>query len=444
MKHRVHVTVLLFVMIVLILPAETVFASFVQEGTITPDSEQVKNIIYMIPDGYSASYATNYRIYKGEEEPIWDPHLVGMVKTHSADSWVTDSAAAGTALATGTKTSNGTIGMSTEGEELESILQAAGKHKKGTGIVVTTRLTHATPAAFVASVPLRIDEAKIAPQMIGQVDVLLGGGKKMFVPEAEGGMQNSRHLLNEAEDAGYALIETKEELQNVNSAKVLGLFSEGALAPELDRQGTQEPSLAEMTEVALHTLKQNPNGFFLMVEGSQIDWAGHDNDAAWAMKDIEAFEEAVSVAFDFAEKDGNTLVVVVGDHDTGGLSVGAYGQYKAKPDMLKQVKATGKFIASQVNKRRTNLADVMKTYTGFELTKKELKQIKKADHLTNAINQVISRRALIGWTTPVHTGTDIPIYAFGPCSDRLHGLLDNTDIPLILADVMDLEWEKAS
>lgn len=183
MKHRVHVTVLLFVMIVLILPAETVFASFVQEGTITPDSEQVKNIIYMIPDGYSASYATNYRIYKGEEEPIWDPHLVGMVKTHSADSWVTDSAAAGTALATGTKTSNGTIGMSTEGEELESILQAAGKQKKGTGIVVTTRLTHATPAAFVASVPLRIDEAKIAPQMIGQVDVLLGGGKKCLFPK---------------------------------------------------------------------------------------------------------------------------------------------------------------------------------------------------------------------------------------------------------------------
>ena len=214
-----------------------------------------------------------------------DSMLVGMHRTYSANSEVTDSAAAATAMATGVKTNNGMISISPEGKKLKTILEVAKDAGKSTGLVATSTITYATPAAFAAHVPSRVDEADIATQLINnEVDVLLGGGKKYF-PES---------LLHIATKGGYHFVSDRNELMNVKKAdKLIGLFSDVGMAPELDRHVTNEPSLADMTEVALKVLEKNKEGFFLMVEGSQIDWAGHDNDAAWAMKDIEAFEEAL-------------------------------------------------------------------------------------------------------------------------------------------------------
>ncbi|MCZ2260811.1 alkaline phosphatase [Sporosarcina sp. G11-34] len=395
-------------------------------------NEKIENVIYMIPDGYSTAYATNYRLYKGEES-VMDEHLVGMHRTYSADSEVTDSAAAGTAMATGVKTNNGVIGIDPEGNKLTSILQAAEMSGKSTGLVATSTITHATPAAFASEVESRSNEADIAPQLLeNDVDVLLGGGKKHFTEK----------LLSEAEKVGYEIVSDAQSLNNLNKVdKLIGLFAEDSLAPELDRETTKEPSLQEMTAAAIEVLSENKDGFFLMVEGSQIDWAGHANDAAWAMKDTEAFEEAVKEALDFAKKDKKTLVVIAGDHETGGMSVGGYNQSGANLDILKNVTATGNFMAAQLNEERKNIQEVVLQHTGITLSETEINQIKHADNPAIQINTIISKHALVGWTHTGHTGEDIPVYAYGPQSNKFAGLIENTEFPQLMAEAMKIPFK---
>ncbi|MEH7383586.1 alkaline phosphatase [Bacillus sp. JJ1533] len=392
---------------------------------------KAKNVILMVPDGYSASYATNYRWYKGEES-ILDSMLVGMHRTYSSNSEVTDSAAAGTAMATGVKTNNGMISTAPDGKELKTILEAAEEKGKSSGLVATSTITHATPAVFASHVASRSNEADIAPQLLENgVDVLLGGGKQYF-PDS---------LINEAEENGYQYVTNQDELENAKKAdKLIGLFAEDGMAPELDRDETDQPSLAEMTESALDVLKKDKDGFFLMVEGSQIDWAGHDNDAAWAMKDSEAFELAVEKAVEFAKKDGNTLVVVAGDHDTGGMSVGGYGKGDANLEVLRNVSATGDFMESKLNADRSNVKEIVKQYTNLDLTDAEAERIKTAKTPSIAINQVVSERAIVGWSSTGHTGTDVPLYAFGPGAQLFSGLHENTDLPVLMAEAMKIKF----
>jgi alkaline phosphatase len=395
-------------------------------------NEKVENVIFMIPDGYSSAYATNYRLYQGEES-VMDPHLVGMHRTYSANSEVTDSAAAGTAMATGTKTNNGMISMDPDGNKLETILQAAEKSGKSSGLVATSTITHATPAVFASHVASRADEKNIAPQLLqNDVDVILGGGKKYF----------SDDLLNKAEQDGYEIVSDAQSLNDIEkTGKLIGLFAEDSLSPELDRESTDEPSLKEMTSAAIDVLSNDKDGFFLMVEGSQIDWAGHANDAAWAMKDAEAFEDAVEAALDFAKKDKKTLVVIAGDHDTGGMSVGGYGKSGTNLEILKTVTATGDFMAAQINEEQSNIQEVLLHYAGISLTDAEINQIEQASNPAFEINSIISKHALVGWTHTGHTGTDIPVYAYGPQAHKFAGLIENTDFPKLMAEAMKIPFK---
>ncbi|QUW22942.1 alkaline phosphatase [Sporosarcina sp. Marseille-Q4063] len=408
-------------------------ASLQTAGAENPQSnEKVENVIFMIPDGYSSAYATNYRLYKGEES-IMDPHLVGMHRTYSANSEVTDSAAAGTAMATGTKTNNGVISMDPDGNKLETILQTAEKSGKSSGLVATSTITHATPAVFASHVESRANEDDIAPQLLqNDVDVILGGGKKYF----------SDDLLNEAKQDGYEIVSDAQSLNNIDKTnKLIGLFAEDSLSPELDRETTDEPSLKEMTSAAIDVLSNDKDGFFLMVEGSQIDWAGHANDAAWVMKDAEAFEEAVEAALDFAKKDKKTLVVIAGDHDTGGMSVGGYDGFGANLEILKYVTATGDFMASQINEEQSNIQEVIFHYTGISLTEAKINRIKQANEPAFEINSIISEQALVGWTHTGHTGTDVPVYAYGPQAHKFAGLIENTDFPQLMAEAMKIPFK---
>ncbi|MDQ0857759.1 alkaline phosphatase [Bacillus sp. V2I10] len=392
---------------------------------------KVKNVIFMVPDGFSASYATNYRWFKGEES-LMDSMLVGMHRTYSVNSEVTDSAAAGTAMATGVKTNNGMISTSPDGKELKTILEASEEAGKASGLVATSTITHATPAVFASHVASRANEADIAPQLLeNEVEVILGGGKKYF-PDS---------LLNEAKEEGYKFVDDSKELANAEKTdKLIGLFAEEGMAPELDRNETKQPSLAEMTEKSLDVLKKDKDGFFLMVEGSQIDWAGHDQDAAWAMKDSEAFEDALAEVLEFAKKDKNTLVVVAGDHDTGGMSVGGYDKGDAKLEVLRNVTATGDFMVSKLTADRSNAKEVVKQYANIDLTDAENQKIKVASKPDIAINEVISKRALVGWSSTNHTGTDVPLYAFGPGSNLFSGLHNNTDLPQLMAKAMKVNF----
>ncbi|MCM3762510.1 alkaline phosphatase [Alkalihalobacillus oceani] len=285
------------------------------------DRGSAKNVILLIPDGMGISYLTTTRIFKGEELSF-ERYVKGLMKTYSSDTNVTDSAAAGTAMATGYKTNNGMISVTPDGLEPDSILDAARESGKGTGLVATSRITHATPAVFVAHDPSRGNEVALAQDYIPNVDVILGGGRDMFMTEADGGRQPERDLIAEAIDAGYEYIEHRDQIADVTSDKVLGLFAMTDLKYEIDRDTESVPSLAEMTELAINSLSQNDEGFFLMVEGSQIDWAGHANDPIALIHDMLAFEEAFDVALEFARNDEDTLLVVVGDHETGGLNVG--------------------------------------------------------------------------------------------------------------------------
>lgn len=395
------------------------------------NNRKVENVIFMVPDGFSASYATNYRWYKGEGTAL-DSILVGMHRTYSANSEITDSAAAGTAFATGVKTNNGMISTSPDGKELKTILEAMEEKGKSSGLVATSTITHATPAVFASHVASRSDESAIAPQLIdNDVDVIMGGGKKYF-PDS---------LINEAKKDGYQYISSKGDLKRAErSDKLIGLFADSGMAPELDRETTNEPSLQEMTETALKVLNKDKDGFFLMVEGSQIDWAGHDHDAAWAMKDSEAFEKALESVLEFAKKDKNTLVVVAGDHDTGGMSVGGNGPGDVDLEVIRNVTATGDYMVTQLNSTRSNVKEVVKKYTTLELTDEEAQLIKSSEQPAITINEVVSARANIGWTSLNHTGVDVPLYAYGPGADLFIGLHENTDLPILMAEALKIKF----
>lgn len=403
----------------------------------------VENVIYMIPDGFGANHAANYRIFKGQEA-VWDSHIKGMYTTYSANADITDSAAAGTAMAAGVKTNNGVIGFDPEGNKVKTILEASEEAGKSSGLVATSTITHATPASFASHVEHRSNEIEIARQYIQEsgVDVILGGGKNNFVPTSEGGKQTELNLIDEAESKGFEFVETRAQLANAENVnvekgeKLLGLFADEALVPEFDRVETEEPSLAEMTETAIDALSQDKDGFFLMVEGSQIDWAGEENDAAYAMHDTKAFEEAVHEAIEFAEQDGKTLVVIAGDHETGGMSVGSATSSDAAADILKNVTATGGFMASQLTEDRLNVKEVVSEYTGIELTVDEVTTIQQAKDTKSAINKVLSERAGIGWTRYGHSAAPVPVFAFGPQSNKFVGFHDNTDLPKIISDAM--------
>ncbi|MBN8235366.1 alkaline phosphatase [Halobacillus kuroshimensis] len=409
--------------------------------------EKVENVIYMIPDGFNTDYATSYRWYKGEDA-VWDKHLKGLHKTYSDDSRVTDSAAAGTAMATSVKTNNGTVGLDDDGNQVKTILEASEEKGKATGLVATSTITHATPAAFASHVESRDNQPEIAKQMLdNDVDVMLGGGKGFFLPVSEGGEQQDENLLEQAEEAGYTNVESRDDLMETDDIdveegeKLLGLFADGPLKPEMERENTEQPSLSEMTERSIDILGKDKDGFFLMVEGSQIDWAGHDNDPTWALKDTAAFEQAVEKAIEFAEEDGNTLVVIAGDHETGGMTVGSNGEYDTKPELVKDVTATGAFMAEELNENRSNVEQVVESHTPFDLSEEDVQNIRESEDPKLAINQFVSDKALVGWTSTGHTGVDIPVYAYGPQSNSFNGLIDNTDLPKIMAEALKVDLE---
>lgn len=171
-----------------------------------------------------------------------------------------------------------------------------------------------------------------------------------------------------------------------------------------------------------------------MVEGSQIDWAGHAHDAAWAMNDTMAFDAAVEEALKFAKKDGNTLVVIAGDHETGGMS-----SENVNVDALQNITATGNYMASKLNADLSNIKEVVIEYANMHLTDVQVATIKNAANKANAINDVISKNVGVGWTTGGHTGVDVQIYAYGPQSDKFVGLHENTSIPKLIAEAMKLK-----
>jgi alkaline phosphatase len=281
--------------------------------------ERPKNIILLIGDGMGLNYVSA-DILKHDNSPFKKFSTIGLAITKSIDDLITDSASAATAIATGYRTKNRYLAMDTSYNKLYTIFEHADKLGLSTGVVVTDEVVGATPAAFVAHHYSRSDKREIAKQFLDiDIDVVIGGGAKYFL------LADPRHsdeaeinLVDELKSNGYYLSYNFEELSELNNSdKVFALLADEALV-EADKR---DYSLGELSLLALKHLAVNEKGFLLVIEGSQIDWAGHDEDPDYLLSEMEDFSTALKVAIDFAEKEGNTLVIATSDHETGGMAV---------------------------------------------------------------------------------------------------------------------------
>lgn len=275
---------------------------------------KAKNIILMIGDGMGTSQVfAAYTAQKGQLHMTSFP-ITGFSLTQSETHYVTDSGAGGTALAAGQRTYNGAISVNMNKEPIPTILEIAKQNGLATGIVVSCAVTHATPASFYAHQASRALDEDIASDLVEtQPDVVIGGGYKTFTQRKDG-----RNLIEELKQAGYQIADSGADLSTYKSGKLVALMAEGHPAKITQGRGDLLP---KGTKTAIDILSQNKKGFFLMVEGSQIDWAGHDNDLEYIVQETIDFDHAVGVALEFAKKDGNTLVIITADHETGGFAL---------------------------------------------------------------------------------------------------------------------------
>jgi alkaline phosphatase len=275
-----------------------------------------KNIILFIGDGMGIAQITAGKITKGQLNLEQFTHI-GLLMTYSQDDLVTDSAAGGTAIATGFKTYNSAISVTAEGKPLKTIMEYAQELNKATGMVVTSSITHATPAVFVAHVDDREKQGMIAQQIArSHMTVLFGGGLGYFIPASNDDSlrQDEKNLLLDFP----LVIHTEAEFNRLGDVdSVVGLFAINALPKVKERK----PSLSQMTQKAISILSKNKQGFVLMVESSQIDWGGHINDQDYIITEMQDFDEAVGIGLDFAKSNPQTLILVLSDHETGGFAI---------------------------------------------------------------------------------------------------------------------------
>jgi alkaline phosphatase len=345
--------VVLFMIPVMMRPAEL------------PASKAPKNVILIIGDGMGVAQITAGKVQKGNLS-LEKFTTTGLIATHSADSFATDSAAAATAMATGEKTCNYRVAVDCDGKPIKTVLEWAEEAGMSTGVVVTSSVTDATPAAFMAHVENRFRQAQIAEQIAAcGVDILFGGGWSYFIPKSEQGSRRNdeRDLLGELRGK-MKVIRTPGEFRDFGSDKAAAaLFASGAM----DRAKSRQPSLAALTKKALEILAKSEKGFFLLIEGSQIDLAGHDNDSEALIEEVLDLDDAIQASFEFASGNGETLVVVTADHETGGFAL----------------------------------------------------------HKGSVRDKVITESA---FTSINHTASMVPLFAFGPGKDAFAGIHDNVAV----------------
>lgn len=330
----------------------------------TPNGALPQNIIFLIGDGMGIAQITAGMVAKDGPLHLERCTHSGFSKTHSADKLITDSAAGATAFSCGIKTYNGAVGVDVDTNAVKTILEIAEDKGLATGLVATCQMTHATPASFISHQPSRYMGEEIAMDYLKtDVNVVIGGGAKEFTKRSD-----SLNLLDSLRDKAYKIVDKQSDLSKVPSGKLFALLGDSAMPKMSEGRGD---FLRTATLTAIGLLDQDPDGFFLMVEGSQIDWGGHAQDYPYIIGEMLDFDDAIGAALDFAEQDGNTLIVVTADHETGGFAV-----------------------------------------TGGDMDKHTV-----SGHFT----------AEIETCTTDHTAEMVPVFAFGPGADQFMGIMDNTD-----------------
>ncbi len=434
------------------------------------DENGIRNVIVMIPDGCCTELLALGRWLNGGLPLALDKHVRGLVRTYCSDSPIGDSAPTGSAYATGHRSQDGFVAtypamsMDKEGRRFPTdsaeayrpmftLLEAARVQGKATGMVVPCHFPHATPADFLAHTPKRNQYARIAKQMIHHpCDLLLGGGAYWV----DSSMKNGYCARKELERHGISYFKdfkaTADAVEK-GLTKAWGLFAPKEMDYEIDRDPEQQPSLEDMTRLALKALSRQENGFFLMVEGSKVDWGAHDNDLPAALFDFLAFDKAVAAAMEFARKDGHTLVMVMPDHQTGGLSIGnrrldsGYATAGAAQlfDGLRNSKASyEKTVKDLFNDNEElsiaritgSLKRIVKENFGIEdMEEKDLARLartlqenKSGRKSVRAFAEMMNRHSYMGWTTFGHNGGDVFLAAYHPMGEEPSGVVDNEQI----------------
>lgn len=441
---------------------------------------KAKYVFYFIGDGMGVNQVNGTETYLAAMEgrigtsPLCFaqfPH-VGLVTTFSGTNGVTDSAAGGTALATGHKTKNGTIGMETDlSTKVKSIAEKAKAEGKAVGIATSVSVDHATPASFYAHVKDRGMYYQIGKDLIA-ADFDFYAGSDFLQPKGENG---EKDLYTQCQEAGYAIARGHADYRKKarKAEKMLLLQPEAASKQDntaipyaIDR-GSNDLTLQDITRAAIHFLSQKENGFFLMVEGGKIDWACHSNDAATLFREVIDMDEAVQVAYEFYEQHPDeTLIVITADHETGGIVLGT-GKYELHTDLLKYQRQSAetfsRMLAMQHQKEgkgftwdfvRGQLEENFGFWKHIDLNDKETAELEQAyrnfcegvakDNKTlyaseNIIaataRKIMARKAMVGWVSDGHSNGYVPVFAIGTGAENFDGRIDNTDIPKKIAQI---------
>ena len=410
-----------------------------------------RNLIFMVSDGMGPTSLTMTRSFRQHVEGlpiddllVLDGHIVGTSRTRSSSSLVTDSAAGATAFSCGFKSYNEAISVLPDHSPCGTVLESASLAGYKTGLVVTTRLTDATPACFASHVNRRGYEDRIAEQEIGEnplgrvVDLMIGGGRCHFLPNTtEGSCRgDDRDLVELAKQGGFNYLDDRKGFNSLNGGTeaqlpLLGLLANEDIPYEIDRRTQDEvyPSLEEMARTALKTLSaataDSDQGFFLMIEGSRIDHAGHANDPAAQVHEVISYDKAFAAVLEFLEQDSTPGVLVgTSDHETGGLAVARqvhtdYPEYLWLPGVLANASHSGQFLSedlqqylsteSHPSKQRKYARTLLEKGLGVtDATDKEVDRLLDSNSQETpeyVFTDIISRRAQIGWSTHGHSGT---------------------------------------
>lgn len=437
--------------------AGTMFPLSVQAGK--PKGKvrgKAKNIIFMVSDGMSngtLNMADLFLQMKEGRSSKWlqlyheNKAVRALMDTSSSDSLVTDSSAASSAWGGGKKVKNGSLNTNADGSYNKPILQKFKEAGKAVGCVTTVPITHATPAGFCVAIKSRNDQSAIASLYLPlEFDVMMGGGFEYF---SESKRKDGKDLISEFRKKGYQVALTNSEMKNASPGKpLLGVFYEDGLPYSLDHLSDSNllekvPTLAAMTQKAIDLMSTNPNGFVLQIEGGKVDWAAHANDAAGLIHDQIAFDDAIKVAIDFAEKDKDTLVVITTDHGNSNPGLISSRHVDKKFESLLNFKHTNDWILYGITKDSSASQVIERIYEAQQitLTETEAKSLLE-DYLTQNNNGIYNAYKLpfrkfaqiqqnytsIGWSGMDHSADFVELAMFGPGSAALKPFVRNMEL----------------